>query len=148
MNQNLTIKDETVTFKVTLKVACTTALTLGTLNVVDTVYHINTNGATTTLLDVPTYTQTPASCTDPQTLTIHPTSNLAGAAPGYLTIVTVGGALKVKIESGTAADAATETSYTIKATSPTGTVTETTAVFKLTMTVPCTTALAVATDTI
>ena len=99
-------------------------------------------------MDVPTYTQTPASCSDPQTLTIHPTSNLAGAAPSYLTIVESGGSLKVQIKSSSATDAAAETEYTIKASSPTGTVTETSAKFKLTMTVPCTTALAVATDNV
>jgi len=86
-NNNMTVKEESAKFKVTLKVPCTTGLTLTTAGVVDTVYHINTTTATTTLLDVPTYTQAPVSCSDPQTLTIHPTSNLNGAAPGYLTIV-------------------------------------------------------------
>lgn len=54
----------------------------------------------------------------------------------------------VQIKSASATDAAAETSYTIKATSPTGAVSDTSASFKLTMSVPCTTALAVATDTL
>ena len=116
-----------------MEVACITGLSLHTLNVVDTVYYINTSAATAVVMDAPTFTVTPASCYNNYVLTIHPSTDLAASAPSYLTIFNDSGIEKVQIMSDQATDVTAETTYVIKASDQTGAITDTTASFKLTM---------------
>ena len=95
-NWSGTLTTTLATFKLTMSLpSCITGLALDRLNVVDTVYNIDTSTAIPVTMDAPTYTITPAGCADTYSLSIHPTNDLATAAPGYLSIIDDAGTKKV-----------------------------------------------------
>ena len=86
MNDSRSIMETTATFKLTMSLPCTTAITMDQNNLSDTTYYIETAAAYPAILSLPTYTITPATCTDTLTYSVHPASDTNAAAPSYITI--------------------------------------------------------------